>query len=55
MHAKKIEEECFKLEPAIDEMSEQFIVNLEANCDDSSNDTESTSDAEMSGVDTMDS
>jgi hypothetical protein len=33
MHAKKIEEECLKPEPVIDEMSEQFIVNLETDSD----------------------
>jgi hypothetical protein len=55
MHAhKKIEEEYPKLEPVIDEMSEQFIVNVEAGCDNGSSDTESTSDEEMSGVDPLD-
>jgi hypothetical protein len=54
IHVKKIEE-YLKVEPAIDEMSEQFIDNLETSSDNSSSDTESTSDGEMSGVDPLDS
>jgi hypothetical protein len=55
MHVKKIYGEYLKLERAIDEMSEQFIVNLEMDSDDSSSDTESTNDGEMSTVDPLDS
>jgi hypothetical protein len=36
-------------------MSEQFIVNLERETDNSSSDTESTRDWEVSGVDCLDS
>jgi hypothetical protein len=39
MHMKKIEE-YLKLEPTIDEMSEQFVVNLETDSDNSCSDTE---------------
>jgi hypothetical protein len=52
MHLKVLEEEYLKLEPAIDEMSEQLTYKQTAN---SSSNTESTSCGEMSGVDPMDS
>jgi hypothetical protein len=48
-------EEYLKLEPAIDEMSEQFVVNAETDSANSFSDTYSTSDGEISGVDPMDS
>jgi hypothetical protein len=55
MHVKKIKKIKSKLEPAIDEMYGKFIVNLEADSDNDSSDTELTSDGEMSGVDPLDS
>jgi hypothetical protein len=44
---KKIEEECLKLEPATDRMSDQFIINLETDSDNCSSDTESHSHPAM--------
>jgi hypothetical protein len=55
MHVKKSEDEYLKLELAIDEMSEQFIVNLETDSDNSFSDAESTIDREMSEVGPLDS
>jgi hypothetical protein len=54
MQAKKTEGEYLLLEPAVNEMSEQFIINLETNSDNSSGDTESTRDVEISGADPLD-
>jgi hypothetical protein len=45
---KRIEEEYLQMEPAIDEMSEQFIDNLDRDSDNSSSNTKPTSDDEMS-------
>jgi hypothetical protein len=42
-----------KLKLAVGEMSEQFIVNLETDSNNSSSDTDETSDGEMSAVDPL--
>jgi hypothetical protein len=47
MHVKESEEECLKVEPTTDEMSECFVVNLETGSDNRS------SGGEMSGVDPL--
>jgi hypothetical protein len=55
MHLKKMKKkECLKLEPAIDEKFEQFIINT-TDSDDRPSDSQSTSDGEMSGVDPLSS
>jgi hypothetical protein len=56
MHVlKKIEEEHLELELAIDEISEQFVVNLETDSGNISSDTEPTNNGEISGADPLDS
>jgi hypothetical protein len=55
MHRKKIEEECLKLKPAIDEMSEQFTFTLETASDISTSDTVPNRNGEMGGLDHLDS
>jgi hypothetical protein len=54
MDVKKVEEKYLKLEPAIDELSEQ-LVNIGTDYCNRSSYTESISDKEMSGVDPLDS
>jgi hypothetical protein len=52
---KKTEEEYLQLEPASDEMTEQFIVDLETDSNNNSNNTKSNSNGEISRVDPLDS
>jgi hypothetical protein len=55
INMKKFEGVYPKLQPVIDEMSELFIVNVDTETDNSSSDTESTNDGEMSGIESLDS
>jgi hypothetical protein len=52
---QKIEEEYLKLESTIDEVSEQFTINLGTTSDNIFSDTEPTRGGEISGVDHLDS
>jgi hypothetical protein len=55
MQVIRIEEECLKLDLEIDEMSEQFVINVQTASYNSSCDSELTTDGEMGGADPLDS